>query len=85
MRRIHAPRKRADGLALADRLLDALDGGIDEVPRSPGGLGGANVEGKIAQNVFAKLSVMHFGVELHPPHLLPWILNGGDRVGGTGG
>jgi hypothetical protein len=54
------------------------------VLRSPGGLGAADRDGEIAQDVGARLSVAHLGVELHGEHLLRRILDGGDGIRRTG-
>ena len=80
-----ASRERANGAAVADGLAHVGDGGIDEVLRSPGGLGAADYESEVAQDIGAGLSVAYFRVELYREHFFGGIFDGGDCVGRTGG
>ena len=66
---IHAARKGADSVSGSYDLPHIGDGGIDEVLRGPGWLGAANDQRKVTQDLGSGLSVVHFRMELHCPHL----------------
>ena len=69
-RRIHATRKAANHAALADLLLDPLDGLVDKIRHGPGGLATADTEEKVAQDFAAARGVGNLGMELHAPELV---------------
>ncbi len=79
-RGVHSPRQRTNRTAIADRLPDAIDCRINKVLRGPGGLGIADVEDKVGKDFPALRRMVHFGMELHRPHLLRRIFNRGDGV-----
>ena len=78
---IHAARKRADRVSIADRLFNRRDGLVDESLRRPVGLGMADAEDEVTQQIGAKLRVMNLRMKLHCPCLALRILDCCKRAG----
>ena len=84
-RGVDSAREAADGVSgETDLLSDARDGGFDEVSGGPVLGGAADVDDEITEELSTLAGVGDFGVELHGPHLLRLVGDGGYGVVGPG-
>lgn len=83
---VDAAGETADGVAGgADLLADALNGGLDKVLGGPVGLGRADVEHEVFEQLGPLLGVIHLGMELDGPDALFFVGDAGQGAGGLRG